>query len=74
LFSELKKNQKSMNHFDNPQIRQDYCACCEMFSLFIQLGIPPQEQTILLNMANKRIGCKALRNILVLLQRNKTLK
>jgi len=63
-----------MNYSSGTKARDDCGACCDVFSLFSQLGIPPGEQIVLWNLANKRIGCKNLRNILVLLQRNNNLK
>jgi hypothetical protein len=68
-FSGLIQNQDKMTRFECLRARDDCGACCDVFSLFSQLGIPPQEQTVLWNLANKKIGCKNLRNILVLLQR-----
>jgi len=50
------------------------CACCDVVSLFAQLGIPSEEQRVLWNLANKEIGCKSLKSILLVLQRNNKLK
>jgi len=68
-FSGLIQNQDKMTRFEFLRARDDCGACCDVFSLFIQLGIPPQEQTVLWNRTNKRIGCKVLKNSLVILQR-----
>jgi len=68
-FSGLIQNQNKMNYSGGTKAWDDCGACCDVFSLFIQLCIPPQEQTVLWNRTNKRIGCKGLKNILVLLQR-----
>lgn len=73
-FSELIQNQNKMNYSGGTKARDDCGACCDVFSLFIQLGIPPREQIVLWNIANKKMGCKGLKAILVLLQRNNNLK
>jgi len=74
LFNELILNQNKMTRIECLRARDDCGAWCDVFSLFIQLGIPPGEQTVLWDMANKRMGCKGLKAILVLLQENNNLK
>ena len=46
---------------------------CEVLTLFSDLGIPSQEQTILLEMAQRNIGCIQLRNILLHLKKRTSL-
>lgn len=70
----MTQSKKDPDRFESPPIRADCCVCCDIFGLFEQLRISPQEQVVLWNMANKRIGCKSLRDILLLLQRNNNLK
>jgi hypothetical protein len=71
------KNKRNPNRLGSMRIRADscdFCACCDVFDLFAALGVSPEEYVVLWNMANEKIGCRDLRNILVFLQRNNNLK
>jgi hypothetical protein len=54
--------------------RNDHNFNCEIFTLFSDLGIPIHEQSILLEVAKRNIGCIQLRYILLELTKKKKFK
>jgi hypothetical protein len=60
-------NCKECNEFKTRSVFQGKSAsnvCSEILGLFNQLNIPPSEQLILLNMADRRLDCKGFKSIL----------
>jgi hypothetical protein len=46
---------------------------CDVRKLLHQLHVPPQEQVILMNMANrKKMNCESFKNVLLLLLQGKS--
>ncbi len=68
----IKTENMEMQIICHNQYRRN--SNCEIFTLFSDLGIPPQEQTILLEMAKRNIGCIQLKNILLQLKTFKKVK